>query len=106
MTTLFIINVIATISSVILVGTYLLWPGRIFHLANALCGPSIIVSELVVGAWPALLITTAFTVFGTINFWRERGPSELETLQVWEKRVRSFAPVACGAADKMGERDG
>ena len=43
-------------------------------LANAVLGPTIVASELAVGAWAALVISVSWTVLGFIGLLRHRRP--------------------------------
>ena len=45
-------------------------PVKRFDRANALCAPPIMLSEVVVGAWGALVLTVAFGSMGALGWWR------------------------------------
>lgn len=66
------ISIIAFAASAAILVAYASGNVRRLHQANALgCFP-IIISEIVVGAYPALVLTAAFGVIGWVALWRDR----------------------------------
>lgn len=60
-----------------------------FDIANALCAPPILLSEVVVGAWAALILTTAFGTAGAVGWYRAYRRARIEVDPVLWRALNS-----------------